>query len=447
MERYEAYKDSGVEWIGEVPEKWITYPFRKFFSFSKGLAITKANLVEKGLPVISYGQIHSKSNSGVKSHPELLRYISEDDGALSGSAMTVAGDIVFADTSEDSDGCGNCFYIDRDGVYAGYHTFIAHPLQLGWERYHSYLFQSDEWRSQVRSRATGVKLFSITQRILGGNTLLLPTKEEATIIADYLDEKTAEIDSIVSETERSIELLREYRKSVISEAVTKGLDPNAPMKDSGIEWIGEIPDAWGLPKLGTLTAKIGSGKTPHGGADVYQDQGVPFLRSQNVYDSGLVFDETVYISAVTDAEMSSTRVYQGDVLLNITGGSIGRCCVYNHEEHANVNQHVCIIRSNGTVLPKWIQAFWNSDSGQTVVDAYQTGANREGLNFEQIASARIPFPALHEQSLIIDYLDVKTAEIDAFIADKERQVELLKEYRKSLISEAVTGKFKVPGVS
>ena len=277
--------------------------------------------------------------------------------------------------------------------------------------------------------------------------LPLPGIAEQKAVADYLDEKTAEIDSIVSETERSIELLREYRKSVISEAVTKGLDPNAPMKDSGIEWIGEIPDAWGLPKLGTLTAKIGSGKTPHGGADVYQDQGVPFLRSQNVYDSGLVFDETVYISAVTDAEMSSTRVYQGDVLLNITGGSIGRCCVYNHEEHANVNQHVCIIRSNGTVLPKWIQAFWNSDSGQTVVDAYQTGANREGLNFEQIASARIPFPALHEQSLIIDYLDVKTAEIDALIADKERQVELLKEYRKSLISEAVTGKFKVPGVS
>ena len=429
MERYEAYKDGG--WLGDVPSSWNLVRISSLYD-SRNEKVS-----DKDYPPLSV------TMQGIL--PQLETAAKTQDG--DNRKLVKKGD--FAINSR-SDRRGSCGISQYDGSVSLITNVLRPKDASGMDmRFFGHLFKSEKFSDEYFKQGTGIvdDLWSTNWSRMKNILVCCPDLESQQAIADFLDEKTAEIDGIVSETERSIELLREYRKSVISEAVTKGLDPNAPMKDSGIEWIGEILDAWGLPKLGTLTAKIGSGKTPHGGADVYQDQGVPFLRSQNVYDSGLVFDETVYISAVTDAEMSSTRVYQGDVLLNITGGSIGRCCVYNHEEHANVNQHVCIIRSNGTVLPKWIQAFWNSDSGQTVVDAYQTGANREGLNFEQIASARIPFPALHEQSLIIDYLDVKTAEIDALIADKERQVELLKEYRKSLISEAVTGKFKVPGVS
>ena len=446
MERYEAYKDSGVPWVGEIPEEWITYPFQKFFSFSKGLAITKANLVEKGLPVISYGQIHSKSNSGVKSHPELLRRVSEDDEALSDSAMTVTGDIVFADTSEDSDGCGNCFYIDRDGIYAGYHTFIAHPLQLGWERYHSYLFQSDEWRSQVRSRANGVKLFSVTQRILGDNTLLLPTKEEAIIIADYLDERTAEIDSIVSETERSIELLREYRKSIISEAVTKGLDPNVPMKDSGVEWIGEIPETWGLPKLGLLLKG-----TKDGTHSSYKrvELGRPLLSAKNVRETEVVITDHESMISEDDYKEIISCGYprNGDVLLTTIGGSIGRSVVYSFDEQHAFQRSVIFLRSDSKVLlSKYLCYMLRSELMQRQMFARSSASAQDGIYAGDIVCYKAVLPSLDGQKQIIDYLDIKTSEIDALIADKERQVELLKEYRKSLISEAVTGKFKVPGV-
>ena len=217
-------------------------------------------------------------------------------------------------------------------------------------------------------------------------------------------------------------------------------------KDSGVEWIGEIPAGWSLVQLGVVATKIGSGKTLRGGANVYHDEGITFLRSQNIYDTGLRLDDVAYISEEVDEEMSATRVFKGDVLLNITGGSIGRCCTYDLEAHANVNQHVCIIRPSGKALPKWIRYFWNSNPGRTTVDIHQSGANREGLNFEQIASARIPLPSVNEQTKIVLYIDAKTAEIDSLIADKQRQVELLKEYRKSFISEAVTGKFKVPGL-
>ena len=133
-------------------------------------------------------------------------------------------------------------------------------------------------------------------------------------------------------------MLQEQRQAIINRAVTKGLDTNVEMKDSGIDWLGEIPKKWRIPHLSFLTTKIGSGKTPRGGAEIYQESGVRFIRSQNVYFNSLVTDNLQYISESIDATMPSTRVLKDDVLLNITGASIGRCCVYRSELRANVNQ-------------------------------------------------------------------------------------------------------------
>lgn len=213
-------KDSGVEWIGEIPEGWRTVPFLRFFSLRKGLAITKANLVESGVPVINYGQIHSKTNPGTKTVHDLLRFISESDNAISESSPTAVGDIVFADTSEDKEGCGNCFYIGQPNIYAGYHTFIAHPKNHNYSKYLSYLFQTDEWRSQVRSRVSGVKVYSLTRRVLGVNTILIPSSNSMNDIVNYLDAKTIQIDSLIDKKKQLIEKLQEYRKSLISECVT-----------------------------------------------------------------------------------------------------------------------------------------------------------------------------------------------------------------------------------
>lgn len=214
-------KDSGVEWIGEIPEEWEVIPFKQMYGLGKGLSITKADLVEEGVPVISYGQIHSKSNTGTAIKDELIRYVPTSYLENNQDALVKVGDIIFADTSEDLEGCGNCIYIDKDmTLFAGYHTIIASNRTDTATRYFSYLFKTDCWRIQIRAVVNGVKLFSIPQRTLAATSIITPPLAEQRTIADYLDRKCAEIDELIAIKQQKIEALKEYKKSVIFEYVT-----------------------------------------------------------------------------------------------------------------------------------------------------------------------------------------------------------------------------------
>ena len=212
-------KNSGVEWIGEIPEKWSVVPLKSKFSFGKGLPITKDDLVEEGIPVISYGQIHAKWNTGVTTHENLLRYVNESYLESNSSALVKKGDLIMADTSEDRDGCGNCAYIDIDEtVFAGYHTIILNALNSENNKYFAYLFLTDNWRSQIRKAVSGVKLFSISRRILGCVSVLVPNNAEN--IVNYLDAKCAYIDRLIAIKQAKIEKLEQYKHSLIYEYVT-----------------------------------------------------------------------------------------------------------------------------------------------------------------------------------------------------------------------------------
>ncbi len=437
---------SSVDWMKEIPEGWQVKRIRDIFTFGKGLTITKADLVEKGIPVISYGQIHAKSNTGVHLQNELLRFVDESYLTTGLTSILQYGDIVFADTSEDTEGIGNCVFVDReDTVMAGYHTLIARTKLPEYAKYLAYLFKSECWRDQLRSVANGIKVFSITQKMLKACTVVLPSVEYSNKAVSFLDSTCSDIDTAIAEAKASIEDYKLLKQSIITKAVTKGLNPNVPTKDSGIEWIGEIPKYWTISKIKYGVVKVGSGKTPKGGAETYVDEGVLFIRSQNVYNEGLFLENSSYITDITDNEMRNTRVYGNDVLLNITGGSIGRCCIYPEGlPHANVNQHVCIIRTNPKVFsPKFMCYFWQSYCGKISIDIFQSGANREGMNFEQISNTTIPNPGIKEQIEIVKYLDTKCTEIDSLITEKEAMIADLEAYKKSLIFEVVTGKRKV----
>ena len=214
-------KDSGVDWIGKIPAGWEARNLTQCCDFFKGLAITKADLTESGTPVISYGQIHSKLNSGTHLRPELLRHVPEAIAAADPGSRLKVGDIVFADTSEDVEGCGNCVLIDAEfPVYAGYHAIVARPDESGRSRYLSYLFNAPRWRAQIRAKVAGIKVFSITQRIFKGVSLLLPSVADANAIADYLDAECAKIDKAAGLVTREIELYRKLKRSLINEIVT-----------------------------------------------------------------------------------------------------------------------------------------------------------------------------------------------------------------------------------
>lgn len=214
-------KPSGVDWIGDVPEGWGVDKFCYRFDFAKGLNITKQDLTETGVPVVSYGQIHSKHNDGVHLMDELLRHIPTELTKGKYAARLKRNDFVFADTSEDVEGIGNCVTVNRDeAVYAGYHTLIARPIENVYCGYFGYLFKSECWRQQLRRKANSVKVYSISQRLFKGVSILFPPLDEQSRIAAFLDEKCAVIDAKIAERQRQLEKLGEYRSSVIYEYVT-----------------------------------------------------------------------------------------------------------------------------------------------------------------------------------------------------------------------------------
>lgn len=337
--------------------------------------------------------------------------------------------------------------IDRnaDSLVVSTGFCVIRPRRGVVPRYCGYLMQAPFLVEQIVSESVGVSYPAINASQIANMKVPLPTEKEQTQIATFLDSETAKIDLLIEKQQRLIKLLEEKRQAVISHAVTKGLNPDAPMKDSGVEWLGEVPQHWSISKLGYHASKIGSGKTPSGGSTVYQDSGILFIRSQNVYDDGLRIssDEAVYINETTHKEMIGTSVLNGDLLLNITGASIGRSCLVKELNiAANVNQHVCIIRVP-EVINDYLSLALQSDLIQEQIDLQQTGANREGLNFEQIANFVITIPPKNEMSRIVGHINSNIQSFKKLNDKSAKAIELLKERRTALIYAAVTGKIDV----
>ena len=214
-------KDSGVEWIGEVPEGWEMNKFKNLYKTRTGITFTKAELVEFGERVISYGQIHSKENWRASVNPDLIRYIPMSLTEGKSGALAEKGDFLFADTSEDFEGCGNNVYIDtEEPIYAGYHTILAKCNNNQCGAYLAYLFASTKWRGQIRSMVNGVKVYSITQSIIKNASVILPSVDEQKAIADYIKNRVIVIDKAIKSHNQKISLLQERKQIIINEVVT-----------------------------------------------------------------------------------------------------------------------------------------------------------------------------------------------------------------------------------
>ena len=423
---YTEMKDSGIEWISEIPAHW---------GILRGKNVLR--LLERPVKpdddVITCfrdGEVTLRKNRREEGFTNSLKEI--------GYQGVEPGDLIV----HGMDGFAGSIGISDSRGKASPVLNVMDSNQN--KRYLMYYLRAMAYKDVFMALSTGIRVRSCDLRWnkLSVFPFLIPTSHEQSAIAAYLDTQCAKIDEIIARAKASIEDYKQWKASIIYKAVTKGLDPNVEMKDSGIEWIGRMPKRWKVIPLKLCTDKIGSGKTPVGGAETYQDNGVLFLRSQNVYNTGLKLDGVYYISDEVDATMKNSRVRYNDVLLNITGGSIGRCCLFNlPDTAANVNQHVCIIRTKPEILlPQFLRYFWNSASGPIVIDQYQTGSNRQGLNFEQIGATHIPLCSIAEQQQIVAMLDKKCAVIDQLMAEKQSLIDDLESYKKSLIYEVVTGK-------
>ena len=214
-------KDSGIEWIGKIPECWEIMTLKSLFDFGKGLPITKEDLRVSGEKVISYGQIHAKFNISTRIVNDMYRFVDSVYVDSHSNSIVKVGDFIFADTSEDLSGVGDFVYInDNDVIFAGYHSIILKSRMTASNKYLAYLFLSDCWRSQLRSRVSGIKVFSISKNILSRVTVLFPSASEQQKIADYLDDKCAKIDEMIAIRNEQIDQLKDYKKSLIYEYVT-----------------------------------------------------------------------------------------------------------------------------------------------------------------------------------------------------------------------------------
>lgn len=442
---YDTYKDSGIAWIGEIPGEWEVCRLKSQFKASKGLNITKENLKDEGYPVISYGQIHAKNNCGTRISQELIRFVSNSYIDSNPECLTNKGCFIFADTSEDIEGCGNAVYVNSGSIFAGYHTIILKPKFGTSNKYLAYLFLTDCWRSQIRASVSGIKVLSITQKIINTTSILLPPLSVQQSISSFLDTKCSEIDSLISIQEEMISELLAYKQSVITEAVTKGLDKKPKMKNSGVEWIGDIPEEWEvkfLLKIIWLRARLGWKGLK---AEEYVESGYPFLSAFNIVNNQLVWSDLNYINKQRYEESPEIKLSIGDVLIVKDGAGIGKTVRIQELPYgeSTVNSSLGVITPSKILNYHFLYYFLLSNPFQNMVGFLKNGMGVPHLTQENMKSVLIPLPPLPIQQAIATYLDEKTSQIDSLIALKQSKIESLKEYKKSIIYEYVTGKKRV----
>ena len=415
--RYPKYKSSGVEWLGEVPDGWEVKPLRSVFKFSKGLTITKEDLRDEGVCCVNYGEIHSKYGFRLNPKVHPLRCVEPEYLNSNPDALIRDGDFVFADTSEDLEGSGNFTHLRSENpIFAGYHTIIGRPQKGISSLLLAYQIHSSAFRSQIQRQVKGVKVFSISQGILKAAKCLLPPLPEQTAIAEFLDQETAKIDGLVAEQRRLIELLKEKRQAVISHAVTKGLNPHAPMKPSGIEWLGDVPAGWAV----TVIKRFSTLQRGHDLTDAERTEG-PY-------------------PVVTSGGVSGTHgsfMARGPGVITGRYGSTGRL-FYIEDDFWPHNTSLYVSNFHGN-CPRFV---WYAL--QTVdFAAHSAKAAVPGIDRNDIHVLPIGVPPRHEQTAIVEFLETQTEKFDTLTAEAQRAIDLLQERRTALISAAVTGQIDV----
>lgn len=432
MSCYAEFRESGTGWLGELPSHWQLRRISALYD------ARNEKVSDQDYPPLSV------TMQGIV--PQLETAAKTQDG--DNRKLVRTGDFVINSRSDRRGACGISSY---DGSV----TLISNVLapkdrSVMSTRYYSYLFRSEGFADEFYRQGTGIvdDLWSTNWSRMKNILVACPPLTEQERIADYLDAKTDEIDALVADCEREVELLREYRKAVISEAVTKGLDSDAPMKNSGIEWIGEIPADWNMMQLGKLCIRIFDG--PFGSnlkSNDYVDEGIRVVRLENL--KYLQFDATKE-SYVTPEKYKTIRqhtVYPEDLIVaTFIIDSVKACRLPKDIEYA-VNKADCLgVRTGEDIEVDFLKYYLSSCQVYDYLVGLTHGSTRQRINTTQLKALLTLLPPAYVQQEIVAYLDALCAEIDSLIDAKQSIADKLREYRKSLISEAVTGKLKVPGV-
>lgn len=421
------------EWFPCLPKEWQLEPLKKFSSTNTGITFTKADLVESGNAVLSYGQVHAKNNPQTFVNPDLVRFIPDALVKDKNSAKVNQHDFIFADTSEDLAGCGNCIYIaEPTDLYAGYHTILLRNTGLECGKYFAYLFMSDEWRTQIRKRVKSVKLFSVTQSILNQTFVIIPPSAEQKAIATYLDKECEKIWRQIELLERKADAYKHLRRSLINRAVTRGLNPNIPLKSSGIPWIGFIPEHWDIRRGKSIFQEIYRDVRSEDGTVTCFRDGEVTLRT-NRRTSGFTESEKeigYHGVRVGDLVIHQMDAFAGSIGISDSDGKCSPICI------------VCQpLRENETDLDYYCQLLRvMAHSGFIQSLAKGIRERTTDFRYKTLVTLHFPVPPFKEQQEIAAYLNKKCGKIDTIIKKIGNQIERLKELKRAMINEVVTGK-------
>lgn len=441
---YESYKDSGSTWIGQIPSGWELGNFRYYGEFTKGKLPSSTNVEAKGLPIIGASEMLGKE----------CRTFTEETNV----PLCKPDDILIL-----WDGA-------NAGIISSHHTGVVSSTAVKYsclnpdvnKNYLFYLLKSVE--PFFKEEVNGTTIPHMNMKYINEVPLLIPSSKEQQSIASFLDTKCGEIDSLISLQEEMISELQAYKQSVITEAVTKGLDPNAKMnccasrekndacisssetqpaierkfKDSGVEWIGEIPEKWSKDKVFRVFANIGSGTTPKATEDSNFEGEINWIQSGDINGSIMNSCKNKISQQVLN-KYSALKIYKAPfIIVAMYGASVGNISVSMID--GCVNQACCVMSDS---VHYFDYLFYAIKSAKDYLIYRAEGGGQPNISQDKLKNLWLPIPPLSEQQSIATYLDAKTSQIDSLISLKQQKIDELKSYKKSIIYEYVTGKKRV----
>lgn len=431
-------KSSGIEWIGQVPKSWdvekLKYSFEKHFGGAWGLSAGQGETDSICVRVADFNYPHLSVN-----YNDNMTIRSYDNKVIE-SFSIVDGDILL-----EKSGGGEQTPVGRSVLHKGKNAMCANFIEclrpnedndsrfLNYWLYSSY--QNGYSKRNIK-QTTGIQNLDITALL--SETIAVPVIDEQIAIADYLDEKCADIDKIIATKKKTNELLKERRQSIITEAVTKGLNPNVEMKDSGIEWIGYVPNNWSVKKI-KHNFTVLSGATPKTSINEYWEGDIPWITPADYKTEDVYIDSTNKKITFQGLNSCATSIIPKNNLIFSKRAPVGLVAINSISLCTNQGCLACV--SNNEVSTKYYYYCMSVFTDE--FEMFACGTTFKEISYDAFVNFVLPCPELEEQMQIADYLDEKCDEINKLIESNNKTIEKLQEYRKSIIFEAVTGKTEI----
>lgn len=441
MANNEQYKDSGIDWVGIVPASWNRSRIKFLLSHSSAGVWGEDEKGNKDDIVCFRAADFDYSHGCLKLDNNTVRNIQQKQ--LEGRVLHKRDLLIEKSGGGDATPVGRIVRFNYDGIAtcSNFMHFISVNKcnDDNYLFYYFYAMYANNVNVLYFNQTTGIQNLKVSEYL--GQTIFLPSLKEQTTIANYLDKKCSEIDNVISAQQKRIALLQELKQSVITHAVTKGLNPNVEMKDSGMEWIGDIPCNWNNLRL-RFVCELRNGYTPSkANPEFWEDGIIPWYRMEDIRECGRKLKEAKQY--ITEDAVKGGGLFEAGSFILATTATIGEHAVLIVDSLAN--QRFTNLKIRKSLSQKLLGDFFFYYL--YMVDDYCKATTKTStfpaVSMELLKNCHIVFPSVKEQYKIIDYLDKRCASIDSSISKAQHQVELLQEYKQSLITEVVTGKRKV----